>query len=99
MKCCFFHNFIFLCSINTFFINRALKLKYQPGHLKVKHLYISLLQYVQYILFGLTWELKDMIVSYVGHPDACCEKKNNLLYLHNEFTLCDKCCIHFTDPY
>ena len=47
-KCCLFHNFIFLCSVNTFFINRALKLKYQPGHLKVQHFYILLLQYIQY---------------------------------------------------
>ena len=31
----FFHSFIFLCPNNMFFINKALKLKYQPGHLKV----------------------------------------------------------------
>jgi hypothetical protein len=47
-------------------MNRALNLKCQPGHVKVKHLYILALQYIQYIyiyiLFGLTGDLKDMIV-------------------------------------
>ena len=27
---------MFLCSNNTFFINRALKLKYRPSHIRVK---------------------------------------------------------------
>jgi len=34
-KCCLFHNLIFFCANNTFFINHVLKFKYQPGHLKV----------------------------------------------------------------
>ena len=35
-KCRLFHHFIFFCSIIlTFFINYALRLKYQPSHLKV----------------------------------------------------------------
>jgi hypothetical protein len=33
-----FHNFLFLCSNNRFFINHALKFIYQPDHLKVNDL-------------------------------------------------------------
>ena len=36
-KCCLFHNFIFFCSNNTFFIHHVLKFKYQPSHSKIKH--------------------------------------------------------------
>jgi len=38
----FFHNLIFFCSNNQFFINVALKVKYLHSHIKVKistHLY------------------------------------------------------------
>jgi hypothetical protein len=35
-KCHLFHNFILFFSSNTFFVNRAQKFKYPPGHLKVK---------------------------------------------------------------
>jgi hypothetical protein len=35
-KCRLFHNFIFFCSNNTIFINHVLKLKYQPGYLRLK---------------------------------------------------------------
>jgi hypothetical protein len=34
-KCCLFHNFIFLSSSNTFFMNHVLKFKYQPTCSKV----------------------------------------------------------------
>ena len=34
-KCWLFLNFIFFCSYNTFFINHALKCKFQPSLLKV----------------------------------------------------------------
>jgi len=34
-KCCLFHNFIFFCSNNMFFINHVLKFKYQPHSIKV----------------------------------------------------------------
>jgi hypothetical protein len=44
-KCCSFHNFIFLCcSYNMFFINHALKFKYQPCHLKVNKSEFSCLE-------------------------------------------------------
>ena len=36
-KMCFFHNFIFFCSNNMFFINHALRIKYQSGQIKVNH--------------------------------------------------------------
>ena len=37
-KCCLFHNFIFFCSNNTFFINHVLKFKYHHSCLKVNML-------------------------------------------------------------
>ena len=34
-KCYLFHNFIFFCSNNIFFINHVLKFKYESSHLRV----------------------------------------------------------------
>jgi len=34
-KCHFFHSFKFVYSYNIFLINHALKVKYQPGHLRL----------------------------------------------------------------
>jgi hypothetical protein len=63
-KYCLFHNCIFFCSNNTFFLNCTLKCKYQLGHLKVKgrtqaHITTPVCLQMQFF-FPTIWFLLDL---------------------------------------
>ena len=75
MKCHIFHQFVFLCSSNTFFIiNSVLKFEYQHSHLKVQGLFAcSVFLCLQYVSIYAAY-LYDAVMLYARALDTLLQK-------------------------